>query len=137
MKKNKSPAPPMSAAQTYWLAANYFSSGRETQRLGTAHFHDTRGLGAANSYAAWCTGVRRFDASLGGIGGCPHAPGASGNVATEDLAWMLAGMGQSTGLDFDALMALRQRIAGWIEGDALHGAIWRAGLPRTLTEAVA
>ena len=116
-----------------------FEQGRARvgERLGTAHFHDTRGLGAANSYAAWSTGVRRFDASLGGIGGCPHAPGASGNVATEDLAWMFAGMGQSTGLGFDALMALRQRIAGWIVGDPLHGAIWRAGLPRTLTEAAA
>ena len=101
-------------------------------RLNCGHFHDTRGLGLANVYAAWQAGVRRFDASLGGIGGCPHAPGASGNVATEDVAWLFASMGVPTGLDFNALMALRGRIGGWIQGEALHGAIWRAGLPRTL-----
>ena len=102
------------------------------ERLSTAHFHDTRGLGLANAYAAWQTGVRRFDACLGGIGGCPHAPGASGNVATEDLAYLFASMGQPTGLDFHALMALRQRLATWLEGEPLHGSVWRAGLPRTV-----
>ena len=102
------------------------------ERLSTAHFHDTRGLGLANAYAAWKTGVRRFDACLGGIGGCPHAPGASGNVATEDLAYLFASMGQPTGLDFHALMALRQRLATWLEGEPLHGSVWRAGLPRTV-----
>jgi len=101
-------------------------------QLNCGHFHDTRGLGLANVYAAWQAGMRRFDASLGGIGGCPHAPGASGNVATEDVAWLFASMGVPTGLDFNALMALRGRIGGWIQGEALHGAIWRAGLPRTL-----
>jgi hydroxymethylglutaryl-CoA lyase len=105
------------------------------ERLDCGHFHDTRGLGAANAYAAWAAGARHFDASAGGIGGCPHAPGASGNVATEDLAWLFAAMGVPTGIDFDALMALRGRIAGWIEGDPLHGAIWRAGLPKTLRPA--
>jgi hydroxymethylglutaryl-CoA lyase len=105
-------------------------------RLSCGHFHDTRGLGAANAYAAWAAGARHFDASLAGIGGCPHAPGASGNVATEDLAWLFAAMGVPTGLDFDALLALRERIAIWIEGEPLHGAIWRAGLPRTLRPAV-
>jgi hydroxymethylglutaryl-CoA lyase len=62
-------------------------------RLWCGHFHDTRGLGLANVYAALLTGVNRFDACLAGIGGCPHAPGASGNVATEDLAWMLRARG--------------------------------------------
>lgn len=103
-------------------------------RLACAHFHDTRGLAMANVYAAWQAGVRRFDASLGGIGGCPHAPGASGNVATEDLAYLFMSMGVPTGLDFDALMALRGRIAQWLAGEPLHGSIWRAGLPRTLKE---
>lgn len=103
-------------------------------RLGCAHFHDTRGLAMANAYAAWQAGVRRFDASLGGIGGCPHAPGASGNVATEDLAYLFMSMGVPTGLDFDALMALRGRVAQWLAGEPLHGSIWRAGLPRTLKE---
>jgi hydroxymethylglutaryl-CoA lyase len=104
-------------------------------KLACGHFHDTRGLGLANVYAAWSVGVRRFDACVGGIGGCPHAPGASGNVATEDVAYLFASMGQSTGLDFDQLMALRGRIGGWLEGEPLHGNIWRAGLPKTLLQA--
>jgi hydroxymethylglutaryl-CoA lyase len=102
------------------------------KRLACGHFHDTRGLGLANVYAAWQAGVRRFDACLGGIGGCPHAPGASGNVATEDVAYLFASMGVSTGLDFDALLTLRTRVAQWLEGEALHGSIARAGLPKTM-----
>lgn len=101
-------------------------------RLHCGHFHDTRGLGLANVYAALQLGVSRFDACLGGIGGCPHAPGASGNVATEDLAYMLASMGIETGQDFDALIALRHRLAGWLPGETLHGTLWRAGLPKTM-----
>src|SRR5690606_25745403 len=62
------------------------------ERLAGAHFHDTRGLGLANTVAALQAGVRRFDSCLAGIGGCPHAPGASGNVSTEDLAFMLQTM---------------------------------------------
>jgi hydroxymethylglutaryl-CoA lyase len=100
--------------------------------LSCAHFHDTRGLGAANAFAAWQAGIRRFDACTAGIGGCPHAPGASGNVATEDLAYLFASMGLHTGLDFERLMALRGRLAQWLEGEALHGAIWRAGLPKSM-----
>jgi hydroxymethylglutaryl-CoA lyase len=107
------------------------------ERLACGHFHDTRGLGLANVYAAWQTGVRRFDACVGGIGGCPHAPGASGNVATEDVAYLFASMGVATGLDFDALIALRGRVAGWIDGEPLHGSIWRAGLPKTMTKETA
>jgi hydroxymethylglutaryl-CoA lyase len=101
-------------------------------RLTCGHFHDTRGLGLANVFAAWEAGVRRFDACLGGIGGCPHAPGASGNVATEDVAYLFASMGVATGLDFDALIALRGRVAQWLEGEPLHGSIARAGLPKTM-----
>lgn len=101
-------------------------------KLDTAHFHDTRGLGLANCYAALQMGIRRLDACLGGIGGCPHAPGASGNVATEDLAYMLASMGIETGLDFDALVALRGKLGRWLEGETLHGSLWRAGLPKTM-----
>jgi hydroxymethylglutaryl-CoA lyase len=107
------------------------------ERLACGHFHDTRGLGLANVYAAWQTGVRRFDACLGGIGGCPHAPGASGNVATEDVAYLFASMGVPTGLDFDALIALRARVAQWLQGEALHGSIARAGLPKTMTKEMA
>ncbi len=119
--------------------ASLFARAREIagDRLAGAHFHDTRGLGAANAYAAWSVGVRAFDGSAAGIGGCPHAPGASGNVATEDLAWLFAGMGVPTGLDVDALLALRGRIAAWLDGEPLHGAIWRAGLPKTLRAAPA
>ncbi len=104
-------------------------------KLNCGHFHDTRGLGLANVYAALQMGITRFDACLGGIGGCPHAPGASGNVATEDLAYMLASMGISTGQDFDQLIALRQQLAGWLSGETLHGTLWRAGLPNTMKAA--
>jgi hydroxymethylglutaryl-CoA lyase len=104
-------------------------------RLACGHFHDTRGLGLANVYAAWQTGVRRFDACLAGIGGCPHAPGASGNVATEDVAYLFASMGVETGLEFDALITLRARVATWLAGESLHGSVWRAGLPRTMKDA--
>ena len=101
-------------------------------KLNCGHFHDTRGLGLANVYAALQVGITQFDACLAGIGGCPHAPGASGNVSTEDLAHMLLSMGISTGLDFDRLMALRRQVAAWLPGETLHGTLWRAGLPKTL-----
>ena len=101
-------------------------------KLGCGHFHDTRGLGMANVMAALQKGETRFDACLAGIGGCPHAPGASGNVATEDLAYLFASMGIETGIDFDKLMALRTQVAQWLAGECLHGAIAQAGLPKTL-----
>jgi hydroxymethylglutaryl-CoA lyase len=105
-------------------------------RLWCGHFHDTRGLGLANVLAALQTGITRFDACLAGIGGCPHAPGASGNVTTEDLAYMLASMGMETGIDIGALLALRAQVAAWLEGETLHGTLWRAGLPKTLTTSI-
>lgn len=101
-------------------------------RLSCGHFHDTRGLGLANVYAAWQTGVRRFDACLAGIGGCPHSPGASGNVSSEDVAYLFSSMGVPTGVNFDALLALRAKVASWLDGETLHGTIWRAGLPKTM-----
>lgn len=104
------------------------------EKLNCGHFHDTRGLGMANVYAALELGISRFDACLAGIGGCPHAPGASGNVATEDLAYMLSSMGIETGQDFDALLTLRKKVAQWLEGETLHGTLWRSGLPKTMTE---
>lgn len=114
-----------------------FEAARQVagDKLWAAHFHDTRGLGLANVYAAMQTGVNRFDACLAGIGGCPHAPGASGNVSTEDLAYMLRSMGIETGLDVGALLALRQQVASWLGGEQLHGTLWRAGLPKTLPAA--
>lgn len=100
-------------------------------RFWCGHFHDTRGLGLANVYAALEVGVARFDACLAGIGGCPHAPGASGNVSTEDLAYMLGSMHIETGIDIPRLLALRARVAGWLDGETLHGTLWQSGLPKT------
>ena len=105
---------------------------RVGDRLGCGHFHDTRGLGMANVIAALQAGETRFDACLGGLGGCPHAPGASGNVATEDLAYLFASMGIETGIDFDRLMALRAQLADWLPGWCSRGSIAQAGLPLTL-----
>ncbi|GMV59477.1 MAG: hydroxymethylglutaryl-CoA lyase [Betaproteobacteria bacterium] len=104
-------------------------------RFWCGHFHDTRGLALANVCAALEVGVARFDASLAGIGGCPHAPGASGNVATEDLAFMLAAMGVATGVDVPRLLALRAALAEWLRGERLFGALARAGLPKTFVAA--
>ena len=111
-----------------------FARAREVagDKLACGHFHDTRGLGIANVMAALQTGETRFDACLAGIGGCPHAPGASGNVATEDLAYLFASMGIATGIDFDKLMALRAKVAAWLAGECLHGSIAQAGLPKPL-----
>jgi hydroxymethylglutaryl-CoA lyase len=97
------------------------------------HFHDTRGLALANVCAALEAGVARFDATLAGIGGCPHAPGASGNPASEDLAFMLTSMSIETGIDIARLLALRAEVAGWLAGETLHGSLWRAGLPKNFT----
>jgi hydroxymethylglutaryl-CoA lyase len=106
-------------------------------RLWCGHFHDTRGLGLANAYAALEVGITRFDACLAGIGGCPHAPGASGNVDTEDLVFMLESMGVATGVDLPKLLDLRQRVAGWLDGETLQGTVWRAGFPKTFVPAAA
>ncbi len=103
------------------------------ERFWCGHFHDTRGLALANVHAALQTGVTRFDTTLAGIGGCPHAPGASGNASTEDLAFMLDTMDIGTGLDIEALLRLRAKVAAWLDGESLHGALWRAGLPRSVT----
>ncbi len=84
------------------------------------HFHDTRAMGLANAYAALEAGIRRFDASIGGLGGCPFAPGATGNVATEDLVMMLELMGYDTGIDIDALL-LAARLAGELTGTTTGG----------------
>ncbi len=121
------------------MVQSLFGRAREVagDRLTCGHFHDTRGLGMANVFAAWQMGITRFDACIAGIGGCPHAPGASGNVATEDVAYMFASMGVPTGQDFDALIALRAKVAQWLEGETLHGTLWRADLPKTMRTAPA
>ena len=87
------------------------------------HFHDTRALGLANVYAAIESGVRRFDASVGGLGGCPFAPGAKGNVATEDVAMLCEQMGFSTGIDMPALLQvvdLISELLGHPQGGRAH-----------------
>lgn len=94
------------------------------------HFHDTRGLALANVVAALNAGAIKFDGALGGLGGCPFAPGASGNVATEDLVYLLQSMGFATDIDLPGLIALRERLAHWLPGTPLYGAVARAGLPK-------
>lgn len=98
-------------------------------RLTTLHLHNTRGLGLANVLAGLDEGITTFDASLGGIGGCPFAPGASGNIVTEDLVFMLQAMGCSTGIDLDALLKVRAIVAGALPGEQLYGFTPDAGLP--------
>ena len=93
------------------------------------HFHDTRGTGLANVSAALDCGIRRFDASLGGLGGCPFAPGASGNIVMEDLVFMLDSMGLRTGVDLERLLAVREVPARHLAPGTLLGAIAKAGLP--------
>jgi len=90
------------------------------------HFHNTRGMGLANVLAAYKAGARRFDASLGGIGGCPFAPGATGNICTEDTVHMFEEMGVFTGVDLPLLVALSQRLPGLIGHDT-PGQVAKAG----------
>ncbi|MDE0942899.1 MAG: hydroxymethylglutaryl-CoA lyase [Alphaproteobacteria bacterium] len=96
----------------------------------SSHFHDTRGLGLANVHAALDEGVRQFDASLAGLGGCPFAPGASGNIVMDDLVFMLEAMGLKTGVDLDALVAVREIVAAGLPNEPLLGAIAKAGVPK-------
>ncbi|MHC5232418.1 hydroxymethylglutaryl-CoA lyase [Brucella sp. LJL56] len=100
------------------------------------HFHDTRGLGLANVAAALETGVRVFDSSMAGLGGCPFAPGATGNINTEDTAYMLESMGFSTGVDIGALLDIRRDVEAWLgQEEHYSGAIARAGLPKIFSVA--
>ena len=91
------------------------------------HFHDTRGTALANALVGLETGVRDFDASVAGLGGCPYAPGAAGNLATEDLVYMLEGMGIDTGVDLPALLEAG-RVAEAVVGRRLPGKVHQAGL---------
>jgi len=93
------------------------------------HLHDTRGLGLANVMAGLQAGIRDFDAALGGMGGCPHAPGASGNIVTEDLVYLLEASGFGTGIDIQALVAVRDVLIRALPDVQLLGAIAKAGLP--------
>ena len=95
------------------------------------HFHNTRGLGLANALRAYDVGIRRFDAAVGGLGGCPFAPGASGNIATEDLVFMFNEMGIPTGIDLDSLLNVSGYLKEILPGVILSSAVYQAGLPKT------
>lgn len=97
--------------------------------LTTLHLHNTRGLGLANALAGLEEGITTLDASLGGLGGCPYAPGASGNIVTEDLAFMLHAMGYDTGIDLEKLLEVRKIVAAALPGEPLYGFTPDAGLP--------
>jgi hydroxymethylglutaryl-CoA lyase len=100
-----------------------------------AHFHDTRGVGLANVVAAIDAGIMRFDASTGGFGGCPYAPGANGNIVMEDLVFLLESMGHATGVDLQRLLQVREFVEASLPGEQFHGALRRAGLPRNFAHA--
>ena len=103
-------------------------------KTGAAHMHNTRGLGLANCLAAFDVGVTTFDSSQGGLGGCPYAPGASGNVVTEDLVFMFEAMGVKTGVDLQALMAARVQLQAGLPDEPLYGMTPEAGLPMGWTQ---
>lgn len=100
-------------------------------RPGKPHLHDTMGVGLANVVAGLEEGVRAFDSSIGGIGGCPFAPGAWGNIATEDLAYLLNSMGFDTGIDLDRLLDARATVQSHLPGEPLFGRIANMGVPKT------
>jgi hydroxymethylglutaryl-CoA lyase len=99
-------------------------------KLSSVHLHNTRGLGLANALAALEEGITTLDSSLGGLGGCPHAPGASGNIVTEDLVFMLDAMGLRTGIDLPRLLEVRQILRENLPDDELYGFTPDAGLPK-------
>jgi hydroxymethylglutaryl-CoA lyase len=106
------------------------------QKTGAAHMHNTRGLGLANCLAAFDVGVTTFDSSQGGLGGCPYAPGASGNVVTEDLVFMFEAMGIKTGVNLEKLMAARAYLQAGLPQEPLYGMTPEAGLPKGWTQEI-
>ncbi|MGH7106125.1 MAG: hydroxymethylglutaryl-CoA lyase [Acetobacteraceae bacterium] len=104
-------------------------------KLAGLHLHDTMGLGLANALSGLEAGIRRFDAALAGLGGCPFAPGASGNIVTEDLVFMLESMGFATGIDLARLIAARAALHDGLPDEPLHGQVPRAGIPKTFRRA--
>ena len=101
-----------------------------TDKLSSVHLHNTRGLGLANALAALEEGITTLDSSLGGLGGCPYAPGASGNIVTEDLVFMLEAMGLRTGIDLAQLLAVRKIVAAAVPSEQMYGFTPDAGLPK-------
>ncbi len=106
-----------------------------TSKLTGLHLHNTRGLGLANVVAGLEVGITTFDASLAGLGGCPFAPGASGNIVTEDLVFMLEAMGLDTGIDLKKLLAVRNILSDALPGEPLYGFTPDAGLPLGFSQA--
>jgi hydroxymethylglutaryl-CoA lyase len=106
-------------------------------KAGAAHFHNTLGQGLANVVAALEAGVTTFDASQGGLGGCPYAPGASGNIVTEDLVFLLESVGLRTGINIDRLIAARAIILEGLPGEQIYGHVADAGLPKGFQYAAA
>ena len=104
-------------------------------KLGKLHLHDTMGLGLANVLAGLEEGIRTFDSALAGLGGCPFAPGALGNIVTEDLVFMLESMGFSTGIDLEKLVAARAVLREGLPNEPMHGQLARAGIPKTFRRA--
>jgi hydroxymethylglutaryl-CoA lyase len=104
-------------------------------KAGGAHLHNTRGQGLANVVAALDAGVTTFDASQGGIGGCPYAPGATGNIVTEDLVFMLESMGLDTGIDMAKLLEARKFLGEGLPGEPIYGYVPDAGLPKNFKRA--
>jgi hydroxymethylglutaryl-CoA lyase len=104
------------------------------ENLTSVHLHNTRGLGLANALAALDEGITTLDSSLGGIGGCPFAPGASGNIVTEDLVFMLDAMGINTGIDIEALLAVNRMVKKALPNEELYGFTIDSGLPKGYTE---
>ena len=104
-------------------------------KLVKLHLHDTLGLGLANALAGLEEGIRAFDSALAGLGGCPFAPGASGNIVTEDLVFMLESMGFSTGIDLPRLIAARDLLHAGLPEEPMHGQVPRAGIPKTFRAA--
>ena len=99
------------------------------------HLHDTRGMGIVNAFAAYEAGIRRFDGCLAGLGGCPWAPGATGNVVLEDMAFMFESMGLRTGIDLDKLCNVRDIIIRELPDEKLCGGLSKAGLPMNFSQA--
>ena len=116
-------------AQLKRLATRIWEAcGRD--RLTGVHLHNTRGQGLANALMAVELGFTTVDSSLGGLGGCPWAPGASGNIVTEDLVWMLEAMGLRTGIDLEKLLEVRGIVEAALPGEPLYGFVPEAGLPK-------
>jgi len=105
--------------------------------LTTLHLHNTRGLGLANALAGLDEGITTLDSSLGGLGGCPFAPGASGNLVTEDLVLMLNSMGLKTGIDLEKLLAVRSILVEALPGEPLYGFTPDAGPMMDYNERIA